>query len=140
MRQRLTPTVGPCDQDLVDFATLHSWQGRCSISAVSPSLKHMLSMKQVPLWSVVSAGVAPQVSTHLRRGHTKASAVWVRRTFAAGASIRVALRRWGAHHGVSSAAPVLNLTAMNCSPISLWASGSVWIGLSTPLELVTEVE
>ena len=57
-----------------------------------------------------------------------------------GKHIRVALRRWGAHHGVSSAAPVLNLTAMNCSPISLWASGSVWIGLSTPVELVTEVE
>ena len=65
MKQQLTPTVGPCDQEVVDSATLHSWQGRCSVAAVSPSLKHMLSMKQVPLWSVVSAGVAPQVSMHL---------------------------------------------------------------------------
>ena len=74
MKQRLTPTVGPCDQEVVDSATLHSWQGWCSIAAVSTSLKHMLLMKQVPLWSVVSAGVAPQVSMHLKRGHTHASA------------------------------------------------------------------
>ena len=65
MKQQLTPTVGPCDQEVVDLAALHSWQGRPSCAAVSPSLKHMLSMKQVPLWSVVSAGVAPQVSMHL---------------------------------------------------------------------------
>ena len=65
VKQQLTPTVGPCDQEVVDSATLHSWQGRCSVAAVSPSLKHMLSMKQVPLWSVVSAGVGPQVSMHL---------------------------------------------------------------------------
>ena len=78
MKQRLTPTVGPCDQEVVDSATLHSWQGWCSIAAVSTSLKHMLLMKQVPLWSVVSAGVAPQVSMHLKRGHTHASALQVR--------------------------------------------------------------